>query len=135
VDVDDDFVLNTGDSITGELVGSRAGDSRLFTAQNTTTGDRLSIRSTTGDEFEIVGYNSSAGVWNDGSALSYDPSSEDWSFGALPDVNGDTIATRTWVDNQSLDAKSFATEADIAVAAGQFAIASDTGDLYFEDGK
>jgi hypothetical protein len=98
VDVDDDFVLNTGDSITGELVGSRGAGSRLFTAQNTATGDRLSIRSTTGDEFEIVGYDSAAGLWNDGSALAYDPSSEDWSFGTLPNVNGENVATQPWAD-------------------------------------
>jgi hypothetical protein len=77
--------------------------------------------------------------------------------GTLTLSDGSTAASQLWVNNnadvpnadyadeagdastvgglQPGEVKHYATESDIAVEAGQFAIADDTGTLYFEDGN
>jgi hypothetical protein len=101
VNVDDDFLLNTGDRLTGELVGERSGSSRVFTAAHSSTGDKLSMRISSNDTFQFVGYDSSDGAWDYNSALSYDPGTSKWSFGSLPSVNGNKVATQTWVESSA----------------------------------
>lgn len=101
VDIDDDFLLNTGDRVTGELVSERPASSRAFTATDSSTGDKLSLRVGGSNTFQLVGYDSSDGAWDYNSSLSYDPGSAKWKFGSLPSVNGNNIATQTWVDSQS----------------------------------
>ena len=98
LDVDDDFVLNAGDTMSGELIGERAASSRIFTASDSTSGDKFSLRVDGDSSFELVGYDSSAGTWNYASSLSYDPGNESWEFGTLPAVSGDNVATQSWVN-------------------------------------
>jgi hypothetical protein len=100
LDVDDDFVLNAGDTMSGELIGERAASSRIFTASDSTSGDKFSLRVDSDSSFELVGYDSSAGTWNYASSLSYDPGNESWEFGTLPAVGGNNMATQTWVNSQ-----------------------------------
>jgi len=154
VSVDDDFLLNDGDEISGELEGQRPASSRIFTATDSDTGDKLSLRVSGNDSFQLVGYDSSDGTWDYNSALSYDPGTSRWGFGSLPNVNGNNMATQTWV-NSSADVPNadqadnadtvgglgpgevnhFASSDEISVGAGRFAVADDTGALYFEDGN
>jgi hypothetical protein len=96
--INDDFVENTGDKVTGELTGERSTSSRVFTASDSATGDKLSLRIDGSDNFQLVGYDSSDGAWDYASALEYNPGTEDWDFGTLPSVNGDLIATQTYSD-------------------------------------
>jgi hypothetical protein len=96
--VDDDFLLNTGDTMSGELTASRTAGSRLFTAENADSGDRLSVQSEGDGDFLLVGYDSSAGTWETGSALEYSPGNGVWTFKSNPSVSGDLIATQTWVN-------------------------------------
>lgn len=100
IDVDDDFLLNTGDRLTGELVGERSSGSRVFTATDSSTGDKLSMRIGGSNTFQLVGYDSSDGAWDYNSALSYDPGSARWKFGSLPSVNGNNIATQNYTNTQ-----------------------------------
>lgn len=101
VDVDDDFLLNTGDRLTGELVGERGSSSRVFTASSSNSGDKLSLRVSGSDSFQLVGYDSSDGAWDYNSALTYNPGTSKWSFGSLPSVNGNNVATQSWVDSNA----------------------------------
>jgi hypothetical protein len=100
LDVDDDFVLNAGDTMSGELIGERAASSRIFTASDSTSGDKFSLRIDDDSSFELVGYDSSDGTWNYTSSLSYNPGNESWDFGTLPSVSGNNVATQTWVDSK-----------------------------------
>lgn len=113
VNVDDDFLLNSGDRVTGELVGERSSSSRVFTAAASGSGDKLSLRVSSTDTFQFVGYDSSDGAWDYNSAFTYDPGNARWSFGSLPSVNGNNIATQTWVD-----ANADVPNADYADSAG-----------------
>lgn len=184
--IDDDFLLNTGDRVTGELEGERSSGSRVFTATDSSNGDKLSLRVGGSNTFQLVGYDSSDGSWDYNSALTYDPGTANWSFGSLPSVNGNNMATQSWVnssadvpnadyadsagDADTLDGNDasyfttlsevnnnadvpnadnadtvgglqpgevehYSTASNISVEAGQFAIADDTGSLYFEDGN
>jgi hypothetical protein len=163
VDVDDDFLLNTGDRVTGELEGERSSGSRVFTATDSSNGDKLSLRVGGSNTFQLVGYDSSDGAWDYNSALTYDPGTANWSFGSLPSVNGNNMATQSWVNSsadvpnadhadnanyansagnsdtvgglQPGEVEHYSSENNISVEAGQFAIADDTGSLYFEDGN
>lgn len=157
IDVDDDFLLNTGDRLTGEMVGERSSSSRVFTARDSSSGDKLSMRISGNNTFQLVGYDSSDGAWDYNSALSYDPGTAKWSFGALPSVNGNNMATQSWV-NSSADVPNadyadsagdadtvdgldggevnhFSTESNISVSKGELAMADDTGEIFFEDGS
>jgi hypothetical protein len=121
IEIDDDFLLNTGDRLTGELVGERGSSSRVFTAASSSNGDKLSLRISSSDTFQLVGYDSSDGAWDYNNALSYDPGNAKWSFGSLPSVNGNNVATQTWVD----------TNADVPNAD----YADNAGDADTVDGK
>jgi len=101
VDVDDDFLLNTGDRVTGELVSERSSSSRAFTATDSSSGDKLSLRISGNNTFQLVGYDSSDGAWDYNSSLSYNPGTSRWSFGSLPSVNGNNLATQSWVDSNA----------------------------------
>jgi hypothetical protein len=73
----------------------------MFTASDSSTGDKLSIRSTSSGTFEFVGYDSSDGAWDYNSSLSYDPGNARWTFGSLPSINGNNVATQTWVNSNA----------------------------------
>lgn len=133
VTVDDDFLLNTGDTLSGELVGERDEGARYFTAKNTTSGDRLSVKSETDGDFILVGYDDSSGSWEYGSALEYSPGNGVWTFKSTPTVTGDTIATKPWVNNNA-DVPN-ADYADSAGSADSANYADNAGDSDTVDGQ
>lgn len=98
VSIDDDFLLNSGDSITGEFVSELSEDSRHFTAENTTDGNRFSVKSETDGDFILLGYDNASNSWEYSSALEYSPGNGIWTFRSTPTVDGDTIATQPWVE-------------------------------------
>ncbi len=164
VDVEDDFLLNTGDRVTGELVSERSASSRAFTATDSSSGDKFSIRVSGTNTFQLVGYDSSDGAWDYNSALSYDPGNARWSFGSLPSVNGNNMATQSWVESSAdvpnadyadnsgslggvsssgwtrtmdgVDFPIYATTGDVpsSISEGEVVYISGEGSLYVEDG-
>jgi hypothetical protein len=101
IDLNDDFLLNDGDTMTGELRGRRQEGSRLFTAENTTSGNKLSVKSETDGDFLLVGYDNASASWEYGSALEYSPGSGVWTFNSTPTIDGDSVATKNWVSDEA----------------------------------
>jgi hypothetical protein len=146
VEVNDDFLLNTGDRVTGELVSERSSSSRMFTASDSSTGDKLSIRSTSSGTFELVGYDSSDGAWDYNSSLSYDPGNARWTFGSLPSINGNNVATQTWVNSNAdadtvdgfqadeLAKRNVGVEHDVYASTGDVPTSISKGEVVLIDG-
>lgn len=108
VSINDDFVENDGDILSGGLTVKQGSGSNNYTAEDTATGDRFALRTTSGDNFEFVGYDNSDGVWDYDSSLEYDPSSGDWNFNSLLEIRGDDVATRPWVSGNNVNHRDLA---------------------------
>lgn len=110
---DSRYVLESGDIMGGKLTIERGQNSAHLTATNTGSGDKISLKSNSNGDFTFVGYDSSDGSWDTGSALEYSPDSGVWNFKSLPEVSGNSLATESWVN-----ANADVPDADYADSAG-----------------
>lgn len=138
---DSRYVMESGDKMGGQLTVQRAEGSHYLTAEDTTSSDKLSVKSETGGGFLLTGYDSSAGTWQDSSSLEYTPSNTTWNFRSMPTVQGNDVATQSWVNSNAdvpnADHADSATDADTVggreISHGTSAPSNpDQGDIWID---